>query len=377
MLHAPASPQADLQSEPNDFSAILAEQTDRLLAQHVTPACLKAADGGVFPAAAWEAVSDAWLPLALVPEAAGGVGLDAPAAAQILRRSGYHALPAPLAETMLGLALWTAAAGAAVEGPVSLATGLLRLASGTILAEGTMAHVPWAGAAGHVLAIAEAPDGARHLALLPRAAYTIVPRRNLANEPRETLHIGTAPLGPDALLPLPAPLAGPDGLMLFGAFARAQQMAGAMERCLDLAVAYANERKQFGKPIGRFQAVQQMLAVAAGESAAAGAAAQVAAAAWNTDQFPFAVAIAKARCGEAAGKVAEICHQVHGAMGFTQEHVLHFITRRLWAWRDECGNDAHWQERIGRMVCAQGGAALWPRLVALRAAANGDRGTQP
>jgi acyl-CoA dehydrogenase len=84
--------------------------------------------------------------------------------------------------------------------------------------------------------------------------------------------------------------------------------------------------------------------------------------AWEADDFPFAVAVAKARTGEAAGKVAEIAHQVHGAMGFTHEHPLHFATRRLWSWRDEFGSDAYWQERIGRLVCEAGGAALWPRL---------------
>jgi acyl-CoA dehydrogenase len=49
-------------------------------------------------------------------------------------------------------------------------------------------------------------------------------------------------------------------------------------------------------------------------------------------------------------------------MGFTQEHPLHFATRRLWSWRDEFGAEAFWQARIGRLVCAQGGEALWPTI---------------
>ncbi len=149
---------------------------------------------------------------------------------------------------------------------------------------------------------------------------------------------------------------------------RAQQMAGAMERCLAYALAYANERKQFGRPIGKFQAVQHMLADAAGQYAAATAAADLAASAWGTSAFPLAAAIAKARTGEAAGRVAEICHQVHGAMGFTQEHPLHYATRRLWSWRDEFGGEAVWQDRIGRAVCEAGGEVLWATLVATRGA---------
>ena len=49
--------------------------------------------------------------------------------------------------------------------------------------------------------------------------------------------------------------------------------------------------------------------------------------------------------------------------GFTQEHPLHFATRRLWSWRDEFGNEAFWQERIGRLVASRGGEALWQTVV--------------
>ena len=77
------------------------------------------------------------------------------------------------------------------------------------------------------------------------------------------------------------------------------------------------------------------------------------------------MAVAKARAGEAAGRAAEIAHQVHGAMGFTHEHALHQSTRRLWSWRDEFGNESFWQQRLGRAVAAAGAAALWPRITSL------------
>ena len=72
--------------------------------------------------------------------------------------------------------------------------------------------------------------------------------------------------------------------------------------------------------------------------------------------------MAKSRTGEAAGKGAEIAHQVHGAMGYTREHNLHYSTRRLWSWRDEFGNETHWQSRLGRSIAAQGADALGPTL---------------
>jgi acyl-CoA dehydrogenase len=231
--------------------------------------------------------------------------------------------------------------------------------------------VPWASRAAAVLAQARDAGGEEYLLLLPASVGELKPLRNLAGEPRETLVLRDVALPADAVRPAPARYE--DGLLPLGALMRAQQMAGAMERCLDYAVRYAMERQQFGRPIGKFQAVQMMLAEAAGHTAAAAAAADLAAEAYSgaqmtsaTPRFPapmvFAAAVAKARVGEAAGKVAEICHQVHGAMGFTHEHPLHFATRRLWSWREEFGHESYWQQRIGRLVCAQGGEALWPML---------------
>ena len=105
-----------------------------------------------------------------------------------------------------------------------------------------------------------------------------------------------------------------------------------------------------------------MLAVLAGQAAASSAAADAAVEASRLAPDEFAVSVAKSRVGEAAGKGAEIAHQVHGAMGYTREHNLHYSTRRLWSWRDEFGNESYWQTRLGRAVAAAGADALWPML---------------
>jgi acyl-CoA dehydrogenase len=76
------------------------------------------------------------------------------------------------------------------------------------------------------------------------------------------------------------------------------------------------------------------------------------------------VASAKIRVGEAAGEGAAIAHQVLGALGFTQEHVLHRYTRRLWAWRDDFGSESRWAVKLGELVAARGADALWPMLAA-------------
>ena len=353
-------------TDSEDVSSIVLDQADRLFADVVTPERLAAADRGEWQEPVWAAVEEGGFPLALVPESQGGVGLSPKAALALIRRSAYHAAPVPLAETMIGAALWAQVSGAVVPGVLTLAPtspqDVIRIErrGDRYVLLGTASRVPWGTHAGHVLVYASAADGSGYLALVPQGRAQAKPYRNMANEPRETLTFTGTQLAPESVR---SALPGwPDGLLPFGALIRVQQMVGAMERCLDHAVRYAMERKQFGRAIGKFQAIQMMLAEAAGQYAAATAAADLVAEAYDTESFDFAIAVAKSRTGEAAGKVAEVCHQVHGAMGFTQEHPLHFSTRRLWSWRDEFGHEPFWQERIGRLVCRGGGEALWPML---------------
>ena len=92
---------------------------------------------------------------------------------------------------------------------------------------------------------------------------------------------------------------------------------------------------------------------------AAQRAADAAVDALGTNRFVVEVAASKARVGEAVGIVAEQVHQIHGAMGFTHEHRLHHFTRRLWAWRDEWGNETHWQRVLGARLAALGADQVW------------------
>jgi len=132
-----------------------------------------------------------------------------------------------------------------------------------------------------------------------------------------------------------------------------------------LTVDYVRTRIQFGRPIGKFQAIQHNLAIFAGQSAAAGAAAEMAAEAFAAGLNLVAIGAAKARAGEAASLAASIAHQAHGAIGFTQEYELHRLTRRLWSWRDEFGNEAEWQRIVGRAALHAGADGLWPMITAV------------
>jgi acyl-CoA dehydrogenase len=351
----------------SDLSGIVLEQADRVFRGEATKERLAQADQGQWPAAIWRAVEDAGLPLAMVPEAQGGAGLSASDALRVIRRSGYYTLPVPLAECMIASALWARAGGEVPAGTLTLAPTsggdafTVEASSGDSVVSGKALRVPWGALAQHVLLHARTKDGGHHLVLLPKALGKTQHKRNLAFEPRDTLSLDAVRVPQGNVRA--APFLGFDSVLPYGALIRSQQMVGAMERALDYAVAYAMERKQFGRTISKFQAIQQMLADAAGQYAAAAAAADLASGAYDTETFAFYAAIAKARVGEASGRIAEIAHQVHGAMGFTQEHPLHFATRRLWSWRDEFGNDGYWQGQIGRLVCSKGGEALWSMLV--------------
>ncbi len=333
-------------SETNDdLRGILLEQVERLLTDRSGPDLLRVAERGEWPAALWEEVEALGLPLALVPEAMGGAGLgwgDAVAVWQVL---GRHGAPLPLAGSMAAAAL-LAAAG------ITPPSGLIAL---VVPGEA----VPWGRQAGHVVTV----DNAGQVALHAAAGLDWQQGRSLpGREPADRASFGT----PQAAGRLPDRL-GPEAALRAGALLHAAQIAGALEAVLAMAVEYANTRQQFGRPIGAFQAVQQQLALCAAEVAAAGVAvaqAGRAAARRGLAGAEFEIASAKVVAGEAAGTGAAIAHQVHAAIGFTDEHPLHLFTRRMWSWRDACGAERFWARRIGQAALARGGAALWPDLTA-------------
>jgi acyl-CoA dehydrogenase len=324
----------------------------RLFGDLATPQVLAAAEEGVWPASLWDAVDSAGYGDVLADGVAGMTE-----AVAILRAAGHHAAPIPLAETMLARFLCHAADMTPPQGPMSVAPVEPQdriLPVGDTLA-GRAGFVPWGRDAGAIVLIAE-----KGIAVAPRAHASFDPAHNLAGEPRDHLNSAAAETPPQPL---------PDGIdrglvLRLGALLRAAQMAGAMEAALDLSTRYAGDRVQFGRPIGRFQAVQQQLALCAEEAAAALVAVQSAAraAAEARPSAEFAAAAAKIRAGIAAGRTAEIAHQVHGAIGFTHEHSLHRLTRRLWSWRDEFGDESFWSRELGSRLLAAGAEALWPAM---------------
>jgi acyl-CoA dehydrogenase len=302
----------------------LLNTVDRLCTEHCDKALRESAETSAWPGGLWQALEEVGLTKAALPAEAGGSGLAFDDAMLALRRSAYHAVPVPLAETMLAGRLLVAAGLKVPEGAITVAPvthddrlAIAQGAGGPVLT-GDARRVPWGNQCPHAVVVAEL-GGREMVGVVSTANATAGVEKNLAGEPRALLRFNAAPVVAMAAL---------DGaaarLMAEGALLRSVQMAGALERALEYTLLYANERVQFGRPIGKFQAIQHLLAVLAGHTAAASAAADAAVEASQIAPDAFAVAVAKSRTGEAAGKGAEIAHQVHGAMGYTREHNLHW-----------------------------------------------------
>ncbi|MCZ6587491.1 MAG: acyl-CoA dehydrogenase family protein, partial [Alphaproteobacteria bacterium] len=306
---------------------------------------------------------------ALVPEDQGGAGLGWQDVYPVLHAAGYHAAPVPLAETIVASWLLAEAEMALPEGAISLVPeeNTLDLVGGDDAwrVSGQVTNVPWGESVAHVLAVAE-HDEQKKFVLLEKDGISVRPDMNIGRDPRSVVRVvDAAPVVvgevPNAFILEP--------MRLFGALARSVQMAGAVAAVLDLCVQYASDRVQFGRPLAKFQAIQHQLAILATEAAAAQIAAQFACRAVDiTPLASFAVneiATAKIRTGEAAGKAAAIGHQVLGAIGFSDEHRLHYITRRLWAWRSEFGAETFWAEALGDVFTTHGADYLWPHITSL------------
>lgn len=356
----------DASTHISDVRAMLVDSATRLFAEQVNARMLDAAKSAGWSAALWKIVEQAQFPLVSISEDAGGAGGTLSDLAAIVRIAGRHAAPIPLVET--ALAAWMLAscglripAGPLTLGPLHGEKITAQRDGARWVLAGKLARVPFARNAAHIVVLANGPEG-DVVACVDAARCTITPGRNLAHEPRDLVVLADVELD-SSLVAKAAKDINYTTLRQRGALMRSVQMAGALERALDLAVRYATERSQFGRKIGQFQAIQQELARFAGEVAAAVAAAMSAAGAVERAQnAAFAVASAKIRTAQAAHEGALIAHQVHGAIGVTDEYALHHATLRLWSWREEFGNEAAWAIELGRAMCAAGADSLWPAL---------------
>lgn len=313
----------------------------------------------------WDALDQIGVTLLAVPESAGGAGGDLPMAAALMQVLGKYSATVPFAETAI-LAAWLLAECKAgiPNGPLAaaLATDRLQITEddGNFVLNGTLPRIAWANEANQLVVLA-----GRRVIQLQREEFSVTRGRNIAGEPRDDVRVDNVSIPSERMHEVPeTSVVCEDSFIARGALAKVALTAGAAQKALDLTIRYSAERKQFGRPVAVFQAVQQQVAGMAGEVLVCQMAAESAAIELeNGNDAGLAIAAAKSSSSASAGVISRISHQIHGAIGFTDEHALRLSTTRLWAWRDEFGSEIQWAKKIGRLVNSAGADDLWSTLV--------------
>lgn len=342
----------------SEVSNILEQSVARLFEEQVTNEFLSAVEQNGFPQPLWEMVTELGVPQILLNEEAGGMGGTWTDAYLVVRLCGYAGVPLPIPECIIagwlaqqsGLDLGTGVTGLIAE---VIDTGALSDAG----FNAEIKRIPWGRDATQFLGITQDNE----LVVIGREGLEIECEDNLGHDPRDNVVFRNSPVLHKIDSPLPN-----DSVRCLCAMLRSAQIAGAGARCLEIGVGFTSEREQFGRTLSRFQAIQHNLAVMAGEL---GTVEAMSAAAFNTmdnrglradaGDARFDIAAAKCRASDAVEPLTRIGHQVHGAIGFTYEYGLHFLTRRLWSWRAEFGGSGEWAEYLGQVAIERGGDEIW------------------
>ncbi|MGW4097435.1 acyl-CoA dehydrogenase family protein [Mycobacterium sp. NPDC004974] len=288
-------------------------------------------------------------------EESGGSGAGWAEAVELLRAAAWHGVRIPLAEHDL-LACWLLeTAGLGVDDA--------RRTACLLDDDGVARGVPWAAGSERVVLLWR--DGTGYLvADVDTASLSITAGRNNAGEPRDEVRADLASLTGN-----PVPDNVVEQIRRRAALVRAVQVCAALDRILALSVAHTGERTQFGRPLAKFQAVQNLVADIAAESALAraatdGALAEALRSDWSSAHLDFFVAVARSCVGHATSVVVRNAHQVHGAIGTTLEHRLHEFTMPALSWRSEYGSVAHWDQVLTEYAIAAGADGLWALVTA-------------
>jgi alkylation response protein AidB-like acyl-CoA dehydrogenase len=314
----------------------LRDAVGNLLRDLCGPAVVRAAwevPPGQLDRALWNALAEMGVFEVLVPESAGGLGLDWCALVLVLEEAGRAALPHPIVETAAVLAPFRPAlpsvAGAAM---VSAALAGEAAACGAdcdylvVDHESALWLLPVASVRGHMV---ETVDGARRLLAVDEVDFAAAARLSAAT--------GGASL---------------EAALDHASLGAAAQLLGLSQTMLDMTVAYVSQRQQFGVPVGSFQAVKHHLADALKELSFARPV--VYRAAWSLSTGDEAagahVSMAKAMASEAAESVARVALQCHGAIGYAFEYDLHLFMKRAWALSRAAGTPAWHRQRVGQAL---------------------------
>jgi acyl-CoA dehydrogenase len=278
-----------------------------------------------------------------VPTELGGSGGDLCDAAAAIEAAALAQIPIGEAALIAGAVL--SAAGVKWPGGIVTAAPAPHVGFAEGQLWGKVERIPWLRGADLAVLVLDDAAGSVVAALSPcSAGVSMNHGLNLAGEARDDLTIA----GVDPVHVASLPPGWSRRITQLGAICRTAQIAGAARQALKLTVAHVMAREQFGRPLAKFQVVQDQIASLAADVATVRLAAECAAIAWRDQRLDTGatVAAAKAQASSLAGSIAAISHQLHGALGFSEEHQLGRCTRRLWSWREEYGNELTWHQYL-------------------------------
>jgi acyl-CoA dehydrogenase len=303
---------------------------------------------------AWEVLRDLGVVRLGVAEDAGGDGGSLGDLIVVVGALGAHGVGTPMVEA--AVANWTLGLEEPLDEVLTTVATSSRFKLHGNRAEAELPVVPWGRAAGRL--ICASPEGPLFLVDLDADNVTIEPGENLAGEQRDRVRVDGAPAR--------ALLADPAQVHVRLALLRTAAIEGAARGAFDLTRSYVREREQFGRPLIEVPAVASGLAEMRMQLTLTGAA--LGRAAERVERDPAdpdgTVAAARVVAASAATAVAAEAHQLHGAMGMTEEYPLHRFTRLLWAWRDAGMSERWWAEILGEKALAAGENGIWEQLTA-------------
>jgi 3-oxocholest-4-en-26-oyl-CoA dehydrogenase alpha subunit len=370
---------AALAAPPSPADPLVVETAARVLAEICTPEEIARSEASGWSAATWDALSEAGFTTVGIEEAAGGSGGTLHDLAAILNAVGRYAAPIPLAETaMVGGWALTQAGLPLPEGPVAVIASVVSVVGGRLRLDEVVAWARYAQRIALVVWVepnTTMPDGERtalmaegrdgyglHIVSLRQDQVTITPGSNMADEARDRVvadvrfeDVESAPLSPLSISF--RDWAGE--LEARGALSRVILAAGALAAMSQMTIDYTNDRRQFGKPVATFQAVQLHLVTVAQAAVRAQMAADVAVRSLDRGDFHVAIAAARVVVDDAITVGTRAAHQAHGAMGVTRDYPLQYLTRRLWSWRHEWGTTTYWRRQLAMRAHGAGADALF------------------
>jgi len=309
---------------------LLKDSLERLLQDLCTPNVISVVESQGNAKFIWNTVEESGFADLLLSEEFAGAGFSWSDAYTLFFLCGQYSLPVPLGATAYARMLVTQKGFDPVVGAVSLSSNMHFNQSGQIISRSTpfgkvsdwvMGNI---NERTYVLPVSDAvcEDTGIHSSLQAHLLWEEIPSAAIDLGVEEPIR--------DA-----------------GALIWTVMMAGAMSEIMKMVLVHANDRQQFGKSIGKFQAIQQQISVLAECVQAATIAAEMTCQSGPDAENALAIAAGKSRVSELALQVNSIAHAVHGAMGITEEFHLHYLTRRLNEWRLDFGSEGYWQERLG------------------------------